>query len=34
MQRGLSYTQLGNAIGEAQAGNVLKTGVRKSFTIR
>ncbi len=34
MQRGLSYTQLGNAIGEAEAGNVLVTGVRKSFEIR
>jgi enoyl-CoA hydratase/carnithine racemase len=34
MQRGLSYTQLGNHIGEAEAGNVLKTGVRKPFTIR
>jgi enoyl-CoA hydratase/carnithine racemase len=34
LQRGLSYTQLGNHIGEAEAGNVLKTGVRKPFTIR
>ncbi len=34
MSRGLSYTQLGNAIGEAEAGNVLKTGVRKPFEIR
>lgn len=34
MSRGLSYTQLGNTIGEAEAGNVLKTGVRKPFEIR
>lgn len=34
MQRGLNYTQLGNHIGEAQAGNVLVTGVRKSFEVR
>lgn len=34
MERGLHYTQLGNEVGEAQAGNVLKTGVRKPFAIR
>lgn len=34
MSRGLSYTQLGNEIGEGQAGNVLKTGIRKPFVIR
>lgn len=34
MSRGLSYTQLGNHIGEAEAGNILKTGVRKPFDIR
>jgi enoyl-CoA hydratase/carnithine racemase len=34
MARGLSYTQIGNAIGEAEAGNMLKTGVRKPFAIR
>lgn len=34
MNRGIHYTQLGNAIGEAEAGNILKTGVRKSFEIR
>lgn len=34
MARGLAYTQLGNPIGEAEAGNVLKTGVRKPFEIR
>lgn len=34
MSRGLSYTQIGNAIGEAEAGNILQTGVRKPFEIR
>jgi enoyl-CoA hydratase/carnithine racemase len=34
MSRGLSYTQIGNAVGEAEAGNILKTGVRKPFEIR
>lgn len=34
MDRGIHYTQLGNTIGEAEAGNVLKTGVRKNYEIR
>ena len=34
MRRGLSCTRPGSHIGEAEAGNLLKTGVRKSFAVR